>query len=196
MDTDLNRYDLNHVTTGHPRMSRAEWERAYRLAWKRYYTLDHIETILRRAAANRAERIRVSPSNLMFLITWFKGCIGIEGLHPLEGGGVRLKFRRDRRHGMPVEPAWRFYPRYGAETVVKVARWGSLYARLWLIYAKVARDPERHRYTDAAMTPVTEHDAEERELFQARGAQDYLGQQRRLDEIRRGESLAPERPAA
>ena len=46
------------------------------------------------------------------------------------------------------------------------------------------------------MTPVTEHDAEERELFQARGAQDYLGQQRRLDEIRRGESLAPERPAA
>jgi hypothetical protein len=58
MDTDLNRYDLNHVTTGHPRMSRAEWERAYRLAWKRYYTLDHIETILRRAAANRAERRR------------------------------------------------------------------------------------------------------------------------------------------
>ena len=26
-----------------------------------------------------------------------------EGIHPLEGGILRLKYRRDRRHGMPIE---------------------------------------------------------------------------------------------
>ena len=30
MDPDLNKYDLNHVVTGHPLMSREEWEGAYR----------------------------------------------------------------------------------------------------------------------------------------------------------------------
>ena len=30
LDADLNRYDLNHACTTHPRMSRADWERAYR----------------------------------------------------------------------------------------------------------------------------------------------------------------------
>jgi hypothetical protein len=194
MDPDLNRYDLNHVTTAHPRMSPAEWERAYRLAWERYYTLHHVETILRRAAATSATRIRVSASNVMFLIGWFKGCLGIEGIHPLEGGAVRLKFRRDRRHGLPLEPIWRFYPRYWGETVVKGARWAALYGRLALIYRKVERDPERHRYTDLAMTPVVDDETETRELFRARGAQSYVEQQRRLDDIRH--APRPDVPAA
>jgi radical SAM superfamily enzyme YgiQ (UPF0313 family) len=184
MDPDLNKYDLNHCTTGHPRMSKADWERAYRLAWESYYTLDHVETILRRAAATSATRIRVSASNVMFLITWFKGCLGIEGIHPLEGGAVRLKFRRDRRPGLPLEPPWRFYPRYAAETVVKLVRWGSLYARLGLIYLKIERDPARHSYSDAALTPVADDDTETRDLFRGRGAQTYLEEQRRLDGIR------------
>ena len=34
---------------------------------------------------------------------WFKLMIAHEGVHPLEGGVFRLKFRRDRRHGMPLE---------------------------------------------------------------------------------------------
>src|SRR5215831_11900809 len=50
-DSDLNKYDLNHVTTAHPRMSREEWEHTYRSAWQRYYTIDHIETVLRRVAS-------------------------------------------------------------------------------------------------------------------------------------------------
>ncbi len=53
MDPDMNKYDLNHVTTEHPRMSHRELEEIYRLAWDRYYTDEHIETILRRAATTR-----------------------------------------------------------------------------------------------------------------------------------------------
>ena len=54
------------------------------MAWQRYYTTEHIETILRRVAATRA-----NASNALFLITWFKGSIDIEEIHPLESGFLR-----------------------------------------------------------------------------------------------------------
>ena len=54
MDPDLNKYDLNHRVSHHPKMSDAEWEEAYRDAWASYYDLPHIKTILRRAAAGTA----------------------------------------------------------------------------------------------------------------------------------------------
>ena len=92
LDADLNRYDLNHTCTTHPRISRADWERAYALAWQRYYTTEHITTVLRRVASTNA-----NASNALFLITWFKGSIDFEKIHPLESGFLRLKSRRDRR---------------------------------------------------------------------------------------------------
>jgi len=52
MDADLNKYDLYHRVSQHPKMSDAEWEGAYRAAWDSFYSLDHIRTVLRRAAAN------------------------------------------------------------------------------------------------------------------------------------------------
>ena len=94
LDPDLNKYDLNHICTTHPKMSREEWDRAYKMAWQRYYTIEHVETMLRRVAATRA-----NASNALFLITWFMGSINIEHIHPLESGFLRLKFRRDRRPG-------------------------------------------------------------------------------------------------
>jgi hypothetical protein len=185
MDSDMNRYDLNHATTGHPRMSREEWQRAYRMAWDTYYTLDHIETVLRRAVATR-----ISAGNAVFLITWFKGCIDIENIHPLEGGFLRLKFRRDRRPTLPLEPAWLFYPKYLAETVGKQVRWTSLYLRLRRVYLRIKRDARRHEYMDLALSPVTEDEAETRELFHSAEAQAYVGQERRLNEIRHASDQA------
>ena len=52
MDPDINKYDLDHRVSHHPKMSDAEWEEAYRAAWDVYYTPEHIRTILRRAAAD------------------------------------------------------------------------------------------------------------------------------------------------
>ena len=51
MDPDLNKYDLNHRVTHHPRMSDDEWDEAYDEAWHAYYTPEHMETVIRRAAA-------------------------------------------------------------------------------------------------------------------------------------------------
>ena len=44
-----------------------------------------------------------------------------EGVHPLEGGALRLKFRRDRRSGMTRENPVAFYARYWGGTALKEA---------------------------------------------------------------------------
>ena len=184
MDADLNKYDMNHAVAEHQNMSRAEWEQTYRLAWETYYSVEHIETILRRAIATG-----ISPGKALFLIFWFKGCIGIEKIHPLEGGFLRLKFRRARRSGLPLESRLLFYPKYLLETVSKITRWISLYTRLRLVYRKVRRDPSRHDYMDLAITPVTDDEMETREMFQSEFAQAYVGQVRRIEKLRRGEAV-------
>ena len=183
LDADMNRYDSNHVCTTHQRMSRQEWERAYKLAWQRYYTTDHIETVLRRVAS-----VGANASNALFLITWFTGSIDFEGVHPLEGGFLRRKFRRDRRPGQPIEPMWKFYPRYYSGVAIKLVRWATLYLRLRRIYLRIKRDPRRFEYTDLAMTPISEEETS-REIFQNEAAQDYLDRARRLDAIRDGAAV-------
>ena len=104
-------------------MSDEEWEQAYRAAWLNYYTPEHVRTILRRAAAHRLGR----PKTALTTILWFNLMILFESVHPLEGGAFRLKFRRDRRHGMPIESRFVFYPRYFGETVVKACRYLAVY---------------------------------------------------------------------
>jgi len=180
LDPDLNKYDLNHVCMPHPRMTKEEWQQAYKLAWQRYYTLEHMETVLRRVAS-----VGANASNALFLMTWFKGSINLEGVHPLEGGFLRLKYRRDRRLGQSIEPIWRFYPHYYSEVAIKLARWCALYLRLRGIYLRIRRNPRRVEYTDFAMTSITEEEVA-REIFQTEAAQGYLGQQRRLADARHG----------
>jgi hypothetical protein len=182
MDADINKYDLNHAVWLHPRMSREEWEQVYRSAWDVYYTPEHVETILRRAMA-----VGTSPGKTLFFITWFKGCIDIENIHPLEGGFLRLKFRRQRRPGLPLEPAWLFYPKNIVETVWKQIRWVSLYARLRLIYKKIRRDPYRFQYLDAALEPVADDEIETREIFQSEAAHIYVIHAQEMERIRRGD---------
>ena len=85
--------------------------------------------------------------------------------HPLEGGALRFKFRRDRRPGFPMVPVWRFYPMYLAETFAKLGRWLGLYLRLRLTWERIKRDPRRFEYTDLAVTPVQDDERETRDLF-------------------------------
>ncbi len=184
MDADLNKYDLNHAVTGHCTMSKAEWEQTYHRAWETYYTDEHIDTVLRRAIATGT-----SPGKTMFFITWFKGCIGIENIHPLEGGFLRLKHRRSRRSGLPLENPLLFYPKYFANMLGKQWQWISLYLRLRLIYLKIKRDPNRLAYMDLALEPVREDETETRELFQSETAQNFVTQTRRMEKIRQGQAV-------
>jgi radical SAM superfamily enzyme YgiQ (UPF0313 family) len=178
LDPDLNKYDLNHICTTHPKMSREEWDCAYAAAWQRYYTLEHVEKVMRRVAVTKA-----NASNALFLITWFMGSINLERIHPLEGGFLRLKFRRDRRPGFPREPMWSFYPKYFAELSSKLVRWTHLYFKLRRIYLGIKYDPNRYSYTDTAMTPVTNDEAATHELFNSDAARAYVAQTNRLKHI-------------
>ncbi len=181
LDPDMNKYDLNHICTTHPKMSREEWDRAYRQAWQRYYTIDHVETILRRVAKTKA-----NASNALFLITWFMGSINIEHIHPLEGGFLRMRARRDRRPGLPIEPVWLFYPKYFAEIAGKLVTWTALYFKLRRIYLRIKHDPQRFAYTDTAMTAVAADEADTHELFGTDAARAYIAQAKRVKDAQDG----------
>jgi len=179
LDTDLNRYDINHVTAPHPRMSREEWEEAYARVWTTYYSEEHIETVLRRCAATGT-----SPGKTMIFLNWFRVSHLIESTHPIETGFLRFKFRRDRRSSLPRESALTFYPKYLAETLRKQVQWVSLYLKCYRILKKVTSDPQRHEYTDVAITPVTEGDLETMELFQSEEAHAYVVKIQGVEKLR------------
>ncbi|MFI5014418.1 MAG: B12-binding domain-containing radical SAM protein [Hyphomicrobiales bacterium] len=160
MDPDMNKYDLEHATTAHSLMSKVEWERAYRLAWETYYTPEHVETVMRRATACGMKTIKV-----MFFLAWFQGSLAIEGLHPLQGGYVRLKYRKDRRSGLPVEPLVLWHLKYWGETVVKTAKMLALLWRLDRARRRILKDPKRSEYMDLALTPVQEGEMDTLEIF-------------------------------
>jgi len=185
MDPDLNKYDLHHITCGHPRMSREEWAYAYRESWRRYYSYEHCETVMRRAAKLRG------PGNVLFVMAWFKASFELEDCHPVESGLFRLKSRRDRRPTMPMEPVWRFYPKYAAELVRKTFGWVWIYLRLRMIYLRVKHDPKRYEYSDLAITPVTDDEVETHQMFHTDSARAYVESERRIETIIRGRTPAP-----
>ena len=151
MDPDLNKYDLEHVTTAHPHMSREEWEHIYRKAWDLYYSPEHIKTLIRRAAAGGP-----NPSRVMLHIHQFYGTIIYQNVHPLQGGFLRRKIRTQRRPGMPQENPLIFYPRRVWETISGLVPFGLYYFKLRSIRMKIKRNPERRSYMDKALIPVKE----------------------------------------
>jgi hypothetical protein len=172
MDPDMNRYDGEHAVSNHPKMTKEVWEEVYQDAWRTFYTPEHIETLLRRGAAAKC-----SMSRLVTFIYMFASSVPIEGVHPLQGGLLRRKYRLDRRPGMPIEPIWAFYPKIVTELVVKTARALRLAARLGMTMRRIERDPNRLAYMDQALTPVSDEEEETLALFThseaARGAVEH-----------------------
>ncbi|WP_026379033.1 B12-binding domain-containing radical SAM protein [Afifella pfennigii] len=180
MDPDLNKYDLDHRVTHHPKMSDGEWDKVYKEAWDSYYSRDHLKTIIRRAAAHRRGR----PGNKLFLIVWFYLTVKVEGVHPLEGGFFRVKHRLDRRSGLPIESPFVFYPRFVAETVVKHLRYAVNIASYYRIYREVKRDPDRRLYSDRAIEPDMDETLADLEMIRdTRGGEEWLAQNRRNREL-------------
>ncbi|HEY2135948.1 MAG TPA: radical SAM protein [Xanthobacteraceae bacterium] len=179
MDTDMNRYDVEHVVTAHSRMSRPQWEQVYQDAWRLYYSPEHIERLLRRGAATG-----IGVSRLATMLFAFSSIVAIDNVHPLQGGILRLKYRTDRRPGLPIEPAWRFYPGFVAETVRKQVQ----YFRKWLLVDRLRRairkDPARATYCDQAIMPVDAADTENLELFtHNEGARSAVQHARKIKEL-------------
>ena len=160
MDPDMNKYELEHVVTGHAKMTKEEWQGAYRSAWDIFYTDEHLETIMRRAHATG-----INIRSLMPVLMWFSSAVKIEELHPLQWGIFRVKHRKDRRPGLPLESPLSFYASYAAETARKAVKLVRRWRHLKSIVAKIEADPHAKSYQDDALIPVGEEDAEHMELY-------------------------------
>jgi hypothetical protein len=154
----MNQYDTTHVTTAHPLMSPEEWKNIYDLAWGTYYTQEHMETVLRRARGAGISRRRDA-------LIWLSCSMSIEKVHPLDSGLFRLKFRRDRRPGMPIENPFTFYSRRVWDLLYGYARVLSLAWKLDRVCRQIKNNPKSREYTDVSMTPVTENKRFELELL-------------------------------
>ena len=163
MDPDINKYDLSHRVTHHPTMPDSEWEDAYHSALEAFYTPEHIRTILRRVAACPGGR----PGTTLSTLLWFKLVHAYERVHPLEGGAFRLKFRRDRRSGLPREHPLQFYPRYWMETALKARNYWRVYRQCKAILREVLSAPDRWLYTDIAIAPPKAGEFEALDLYRA-----------------------------
>lgn len=164
MDPDLNKYDLEHACTAHGKMSKEEWERVYREAWDQYYSREHMETILRRSAAQPPTE-KLTADLLAFSLLVFSGAVAMEGVHPLQAGFGRRMRRRERRPGMPLEPVASFYARFLWRAVRKHLHLAAVAIDLYRTRSRIWRDPARLSYTDASLSNVDGEDDESLELF-------------------------------
>ena len=86
MDPDLNIYDVEHVCTAHPQMSKAEWEATIRTPGRSTTRPTHMQTLIRRAVATG-----VPVGSLVKLLVTFSTTVRFENVHPLQGGILRIK---------------------------------------------------------------------------------------------------------
>ncbi len=149
MDPDLNAYDVEHVCTAHPKMSKQEWEDIYREAWSLYYTPKHMKTLLRRAVATG-----VPMGSLVKVLVTFATTVRLENVHPLQSGILRVKRPSERRPCLPRENPWIFWSRSAWEILSKHAIFAGAIVRLLLTAIAISHAPAARRYMDQALTPV------------------------------------------
>lgn len=153
LDPDLNKYDLEHVTTRHPRMSRQQWQDIYRRAWHLYYSREHVRTLLRRAKVLGAGTRHVAHAILSYYASFL-----FEKVHPLQCGLIRRKVRTTRRPGLPIENPVLFYLRRVRETLSTYLALGRYFLQLERIRRQVENDPHADRYTDLALAGAARFD--------------------------------------
>jgi hypothetical protein len=151
MDPDMNKYDIEHVCTAHPRMSKEEWEQAYRDAWASFYSDEHVTTIFKRAYVNGLSLSKVNSA-----LTVFGGTSRIEDVHPMQFGLMRRKVRTQRRHGMPIVNPLVFYPWRTWDFLRGTSQWVSMAWRHRRIRKRIQHDPRSADYIDESLRVMTE----------------------------------------
>ena len=183
MDPDTNKYDAEHATADHPRMSAAEWEDIYQRAWHLYYSPKHIRTLIKRAVASGIRTRRMTS-----MIFYFYASHAYEHVHPLQGGILRRKNRTQRRPGFPRQNLLAFFARRTREMFSTYVPGLWFFWRLERLRKRIEKDPASKSYTDLALSPVDDDEfGDELELYHASdGARRAAAQaQARADEMRR-----------
>jgi radical SAM superfamily enzyme YgiQ (UPF0313 family) len=150
VDADYNRFDSFQPVTAHPTMTRREWLEAYRAAWRDFYSIDGMKSILSRANVH-------TYWGLFKNFCWYRYANLVEDTHPMICGFFRLKSRTDRRPGSAVDSRARHAARRVRETVAWARRTLDLYFEMqevWLATRGRAQfqaslDGWKKRYGDA-----------------------------------------------
>ncbi len=179
MEPDLNKYDVEHVCTAHPKMSKHEWETIYREAWSLYYTPEHMKTLLRRMAAGGG-----SMGSLVKVLVAFATTVRLENVHPLQAGILRLRHPSERRPGLPRENPLVFWTGFVWQTLNKHAILAATIGRLLLMKVAIGCDPKARTYLDAALEPVGEDDDQALDLLtQTTGALAAIAHVKKIAEL-------------
>lgn len=185
LESDMNMYDLNHRVTHHARMSDEEWDAIYKEAWDHYYTYEHMETVLRRTSA-LGSNMKLSTVTQLTVYREFRRLYGV---HPLEGGLIRRKYRRDRRPTMRRESPFIFYPKFVFEQIYVNAAHALTYFRVRRMMRKIWADPKRFEYTDTAITPSSENDLDELDMFSTDAAKKVVDKRKARRRIHLAEDM-------
>jgi len=165
LDPDLNRYDLEHATIEHPKMSKEVWQQTYEDIWGWYYTDEHIETLMRRNMAYGIKPVRVWRMCLQIY-----GAMHFEGVHPQQCGYLRLKDPEQRRPGFKRIPSFLFYPVFAVDSLIKYVKFGAYAWKLNRMRMRIQKDKSNRNYTDLAIKPVVEGEEESLEMFELNDA--------------------------
>jgi hypothetical protein len=114
-----------------------------------------------------------------------------EDVHPLEGGAFRLKYRRDRRHGLRLESPFLFYPRYWGGIAVKAWEYSRFFLTTRRILNEVLNAPDRWTYSDVAIAPPREDEFEALDLYHATTGGEAALARKKLGDSIRGSVPAP-----
>nr|VFJ45178.1 MAG: Radical SAM superfamily enzyme YgiQ, UPF0313 family [Candidatus Kentron sp. DK] len=147
MDTDMNRYDTTQPVMDHPKMTREELRAAYLDAWRRFYTPEHMATILRRMFALGSNK-KLTTANRLH---WFSYFYPHMGVHPIDGGDHPIRKRRDRRPTFPRENPLVFYPRNLLRVARNIITAHFLLYRIRSLMRRIRRDPATADYRDIAI---------------------------------------------
>jgi hypothetical protein len=150
MDADMNRYDVDHVTTSHARMSAQEWRTSTtgrgicitaRSMWKRCCAAPG-------PAASRGDELS-GQSAAITAVTDLK-----ESIRCSAGfGEARCALRAAR--GLPRESPFLFYPRRVWELFSKYAALGVYYIWLERLRGRIEREVDAAACTDVALSVPT-----------------------------------------
>jgi len=149
MAPDLNQYDLEHVTSRHPRMTADQWQSIYDRAWHLYYSPEHVERLLRRARAGGGGTRHVAYAVMSYYASY-----RFEKVHPLQCGLFRRKVRTTRRPGMPIENPLVFHLRRAWEVASTYLGLAKYWLDIERLRRRVESDPAADEYTDLAIEPA------------------------------------------
>jgi len=138
MEPDLNSYDSFHETMRHPNFKPGEWYATYCKAWESFYSFDYMRAVLANASPE-------TYWNLFRNFIWYRNSALIERGHPMIHGFFRLKDRKERRPGFPVESRLRHFLRRFRELRQLARDWLSLLLMMEELWLQTRRRSEAER---------------------------------------------------